>query len=64
MRNRDGLDLMLSLAGGASRPAPNGPGGARDVYSSLSEVGSEIEALRAAGVEIERGPEDAVLRHA
>jgi catechol 2,3-dioxygenase-like lactoylglutathione lyase family enzyme len=58
MINRDGFDLMLSLAGPDSRGKPNGGDGTWDVYVSVTDVAAESEALRAAGVVLDRGPTD------
>jgi len=56
MMNRNGFDLMLSSDGGPVHP--NGPRGAWDVCVGVEDVAAEEAALRAAGVEIVRGPED------
>jgi catechol 2,3-dioxygenase-like lactoylglutathione lyase family enzyme len=58
MINRDGFDLMLSLAESASHVRPNGPNRTWDVYISIADVAAEIAALEAAGVRIDQGPRD------
>ena|SRR5579863_1148396 len=58
MLNRDGFDLMLSVAEGNTRPRPNGPGRSLGRYLRIADVGKEAEALTPAGVPIARGPTD------
>ena len=58
MINRDGFDLMLSLAEDPSHVRPNGPTGVWDIYISIADVAAEIAALEAAGVPIDKGPAD------
>jgi catechol 2,3-dioxygenase-like lactoylglutathione lyase family enzyme len=60
MINRDGFDLMLSLAGAPDRVRPNGPDGVWDLYIRVADVEAEAAALRAAGVELAREPERTV----
>ena len=55
MMNRNELELMLSLAEREARPRPNGHG-VWDMYVSVSDLDAEIEALKDAGVSIDRGP--------
>jgi len=58
MMNRDGFDLMLSLAAEPSHVHPNGPTGTWDVYFAVADVAAEMAALQDAGVAIDRGPTD------
>lgn len=58
MLNRDGFDLMLSVPGNGQRARPNGPAGVWDVYMRIANVAMEAAALKAAGVALERAPED------
>jgi catechol 2,3-dioxygenase-like lactoylglutathione lyase family enzyme len=58
MLNRDGFDLMLSLAEEPSQVRPNGPTGVWDIFISITDVAAEIAALEAAGVPIVKGPTD------
>ena len=53
--NRDGLELMLSLADGEAAPRPNGHG-VWDVYIAVADLDAETAALNEAGVDIDRGP--------
>ena len=55
MINRDGLELMLSLAEGEAAPRPNGHG-VWDVYVAVADLDAEIASLNEAGVAIDRGP--------
>ena len=55
MMNRDGLDIMLSLAEGDAAPRPNGHG-QWDMYLFIEDLDAEIAALNDAGVAIARGP--------
>jgi catechol 2,3-dioxygenase-like lactoylglutathione lyase family enzyme len=57
MMNRDGFDLMLSSEH-AEHVHPNGPLEIWDVCLRVADLAGEIEALKAAGVAIVRGPED------
>jgi catechol 2,3-dioxygenase-like lactoylglutathione lyase family enzyme len=59
MLNRNGFDLMLTLAENESLVRPNGPHGIWDLYLGIADVAAEAEALQSAGVKLERGPEDA-----
>lgn len=59
MLNRDGFDLMLSLAEDPSHVRPNGPHMVWDLYVKVGDLAAEATALRRAGVEIVRGPERA-----
>jgi len=58
MLQRDGFDLMLSLATPSTPVRPNGPSGTWDIYLTIVEVAAEIAALEALGVRLERGPTD------
>lgn len=57
MLNRDGFDLMLSLAGSGG-VHPHGPDGTWDFYVSVADVAAEAAALEAAGVRLDKGPTD------
>ena len=57
MASRNGVDLMLSLAQQPDQVTPNGPHGVWDAYYRVSDIAVEESLLRAAGVEIVRGPE-------
>ena len=56
MMNRDGFDIMLHLANSPDEIRPNGPRGCWDQAIRIDNVPAEIEALKAAGVAIDRGP--------
>ncbi len=58
MINRNGFELMLSLAGDAESIRPNGPNGVWDMYICVDHIADEIEAITAAGATIESGPRD------
>lgn len=58
MLNRDGFDLMLSLAESPDLVRPNGPSGVWDIYLSVADIADEIAALAAAGITIDKGPTD------
>ena len=58
MLNRDGFDLMLSLAEKPAHVHANGTHGAWDMYIAVADVASESASLREAGVRIEKGPTD------
>jgi catechol 2,3-dioxygenase-like lactoylglutathione lyase family enzyme len=58
MINRDGLDLMLSLAEGSSKPHPNGAHGVWDFHLRVSDLAADMARISAAGVAIDRGPTD------
>src|SRR2546430_1985617 len=55
MLNRDGLELMLSLAEGEAAPRPNGHG-VWDVYIAVADLDAETAALSDAGIAVDRGP--------
>jgi catechol 2,3-dioxygenase-like lactoylglutathione lyase family enzyme len=55
MANRDGFDLMLSVAESPDEVHPNG-GDTADLYIRVEDVEAEKRALEAAGVTVERGP--------
>jgi predicted enzyme related to lactoylglutathione lyase len=55
MINRDGLELMLSLAEGGAAPRPNGHG-VWDAFIAVTDLDAEIAALSDAGVAVDRGP--------
>lgn len=56
--NRDGFDLMLSLAEDPAQVKPNGPHGIWDLYISVADISAEMAALQAAGVPLDKGPTD------
>jgi catechol 2,3-dioxygenase-like lactoylglutathione lyase family enzyme len=56
MMNRDGFDIMLSLAEQADAIRPNGPNGIWDQHIRIADVTAEMTALQAAGVAIAKGP--------
>jgi catechol 2,3-dioxygenase-like lactoylglutathione lyase family enzyme len=58
MMNRDGFDLMLSLADDSAQVRPNGPTGTLDMYVSVADIAGEIAALERAGVKLDKGPSD------
>lgn len=58
MLNRDGFELMLSLAEKEGDVRPNGPTGRWDCYLRVDDVAAEIAALAAAGVPLASGPTD------
>lgn len=58
MMNRDGFDLMLSLAEDPRQVSPHGPQGTWDFYVSVADVAAEAAALQAAGVPLDKGPTD------
>jgi catechol 2,3-dioxygenase-like lactoylglutathione lyase family enzyme len=57
MLNRDGFDLMLSLAQKPEQVRPNGPDGVWDLAIAVVDIEAEKAALEAAGVTIVRQPE-------
>jgi catechol 2,3-dioxygenase-like lactoylglutathione lyase family enzyme len=58
MLNRNGFDLMLSLAETPDSVRPNGPKGIWDVAVRVADIANEMAALTAAGVKIDQGPRD------
>jgi catechol 2,3-dioxygenase-like lactoylglutathione lyase family enzyme len=58
MMSRDGFDLMLSVARAPSLVHPPGREGVWSVFLVVADVASELSALRAAGVAIDKGPTD------
>jgi catechol 2,3-dioxygenase-like lactoylglutathione lyase family enzyme len=58
MLNRDGFELMLSLAESPERVKPHGPQGTWDFYLRVTDVAAEAEALRSAGGVLDKGPTD------
>jgi catechol 2,3-dioxygenase-like lactoylglutathione lyase family enzyme len=58
MINRDGFELMLSVAEDPSHVRPNGPTGVWDLFIVITDVAAEIAALETAGVPIDKGPAD------
>ena len=60
MLNRDGFELMLSLASGSAPPQPHGPAGVWDLYIKVVDLDAEAAALQAAGVPLAREPVDTV----
>jgi catechol 2,3-dioxygenase-like lactoylglutathione lyase family enzyme len=60
MLQRDGFELMLTLADGRDSVHPHGPTGVWDVYVRVVKIEDEIAALKAAGVTVDKGPADRV----
>jgi catechol 2,3-dioxygenase-like lactoylglutathione lyase family enzyme len=60
MMNRDGFDLMLSLAEDRSHVRPHGAHGTWDFYMSISDLSAEMQALECAGVPLAKGPKETV----
>jgi catechol 2,3-dioxygenase-like lactoylglutathione lyase family enzyme len=58
MLNRDGFELMLSVAEDATHIRPNGPNKVWDMYIRLHDIATEIAALQTGGVVLDRGPTD------
>lgn len=58
MMNRDGFDLMLSVAESDRRAVPLGNGAAWSMYIVVADLAAEMEALRAANITIDEGPRD------
>jgi catechol 2,3-dioxygenase-like lactoylglutathione lyase family enzyme len=58
MLPRDWLELKLSVQEEPGGVKPNGPSGMWDFYLRIEDVASEIEALKAAGVPLDKGPTD------
>jgi catechol 2,3-dioxygenase-like lactoylglutathione lyase family enzyme len=58
MMNRDGFDMMLSLADDPADVRPNGPTGVWDLHIRIASLDDELAALNAAGVPIAKGPSD------
>jgi catechol 2,3-dioxygenase-like lactoylglutathione lyase family enzyme len=58
MMNRDGFDLMLSLAEDPARLRAHGPHATWDFYVAIADVAAEIAALESAGVRLDKGPTD------
>jgi predicted enzyme related to lactoylglutathione lyase len=56
MMNRNGLDLMLSVAQAPEHVHPNGAHGDWDFYLRVKDIDAEIDAIRAAGGQIADGP--------
>jgi len=56
MMHRDQFDIMLSLTDIHKNIHPNGPNGTWDLYIKVGEIHPEIDALKSAGVAIDRGP--------
>lgn len=57
MMNRNGFDLMLSLALAPAQVAPHGPNYVWDADIRVTDIKAEQVALGEAGEEIVRGPE-------
>jgi catechol 2,3-dioxygenase-like lactoylglutathione lyase family enzyme len=60
MLNRDGFELMLSLAEKPGQVLPHGPAGIWDLYIKVADLDAEAAALRAAGVALAREPAETV----
>ena len=60
MPQRDGLELMLSLAEQPAQIRPNGPEGIWDMYLRTPDLAAEKAALERSGVAIARQPERTV----
>jgi len=58
MCNRDGFDLMLSLAPQPGAVHPNGPGDVWDLCLRVGDLATELAALHAHGVLVVKGPTD------
>jgi catechol 2,3-dioxygenase-like lactoylglutathione lyase family enzyme len=58
MLNRDGFDLMLSLADNPAQVSPHGPAGTWDLYINVADIAVEAEPLLAAGIRLDKGPTD------
>jgi catechol 2,3-dioxygenase-like lactoylglutathione lyase family enzyme len=58
MLNRDGFELMLSLAEDPAQVRPHGLHGVWDFYLVVGDVAAESAALRATGGAIDKGPTD------
>lgn len=56
MLNRDGFDLMFSVAEAPDHVRPNGPDGVWDAYIRVTDLAAETAALRMAGVAVAKGP--------
>lgn len=56
MLNRDGFDLMLSLAADPTMVRPNGPSGVWDMYLRVADLQAEMAALEKSGVPLVKGP--------
>ena len=56
MMNRDGFELMLSLAEEPARVRPHGLEGIWSFYVVVADIAAEIAALRSAGVALDKGP--------
>jgi catechol 2,3-dioxygenase-like lactoylglutathione lyase family enzyme len=57
MMDRNGFDLMLSVAATPEQVQPHGPDGVWDLYIVVRNLDEEIAAIQAAGLELARGPE-------
>src|SRR5215212_8983084 len=57
MMDRDGFDLMLSVAASPDHVRPYGPHGVWDLYIVVKNIEDEVAAIKSAGLEIVRGPE-------
>jgi catechol 2,3-dioxygenase-like lactoylglutathione lyase family enzyme len=56
MMNRDGFNIMLSLAENPEAVHPNGPRGYWDQAILIADIPAEMAALQTAGVAIAKGP--------
>jgi catechol 2,3-dioxygenase-like lactoylglutathione lyase family enzyme len=57
LMNRDGFDIMLSLAEKPEQIHPNGRDGVWDLYINVDDLNAEIAALQSVGLSIKRGPQ-------
>jgi catechol 2,3-dioxygenase-like lactoylglutathione lyase family enzyme len=58
MINRDGFDLMLSVAKDPATIHPHGPSGTWDIAIRVTDLAAEMAALAATGVRLDKGPTD------
>lgn len=58
MMQRDGFELMLSVACPTTTGRPNGGDGTWDMSIVVADIDAEIAALTAAGVRIDKGPRE------
>ena len=58
--DRDGFEIMVSLAENAEHVRPNGPSGIWDVYLRVPDLDAEKRALESAGGALARQPEKTV----
>ena len=58
MIDRDGFELMLSVAADPKQILPNGRSGTWDVYIRTGDVAAEIDALQQWAIALAKGPTD------